>query len=133
MSIRIMHMGECQGAVNLEGEDAMGVIGELEKQLEKLIKPSNRSAEAVATKPVSLCQGCSMPLLGGGFCRECKANDACRCQGCDEPLKKTKKVSTNAGEKATKRGARCGRCKAVVYCSRACQKTDWSQHKLVCI
>ncbi|KAI0630916.1 hypothetical protein C8Q77DRAFT_1061941 [Trametes polyzona] len=27
---------------------------------------------------------------------------------------------------------RCGRCKAVVYCSESCQKADWAKHKLNC-
>ena len=27
---------------------------------------------------------------------------------------------------------KCSRCKAVSYCSRACQKQDWPQHKLTC-
>jgi hypothetical protein len=29
-------------------------------------------------------------------------------------------------------GKRCGVCQAVWYCSTACQKQDWSSHKLVC-
>ena len=27
---------------------------------------------------------------------------------------------------------KCGRCKAVFYCSVACQKNDWKQHKTEC-
>ena len=27
---------------------------------------------------------------------------------------------------------RCGRCRAVVYCSRACQASHWRAHKLTC-
>lgn len=26
----------------------------------------------------------------------------------------------------------CSRCKRAVYCSRACQKDDWAQHKRIC-
>ena len=26
----------------------------------------------------------------------------------------------------------CGRCREVEYCSPACQKKDWPQHKRVC-
>jgi hypothetical protein len=27
----------------------------------------------------------------------------------------------------------CSRCKCILYCSKACQKSDWSTHKLLCI
>ena len=27
---------------------------------------------------------------------------------------------------------RCGKCKAIYYCSTACQKSDWPKHKLAC-
>jgi radical SAM protein with 4Fe4S-binding SPASM domain len=27
---------------------------------------------------------------------------------------------------------KCGRCRAVAYCSVACQKDDWPRHKAVC-
>jgi radical SAM protein with 4Fe4S-binding SPASM domain len=27
---------------------------------------------------------------------------------------------------------KCGRCRAVAYCSVACQKDDWARHKAVC-
>ncbi|PWW71923.1 hypothetical protein C7212DRAFT_109027, partial [Tuber magnatum] len=27
---------------------------------------------------------------------------------------------------------RCGRCKKVEYCSGACQKVDWKEHKVGC-
>ena len=26
----------------------------------------------------------------------------------------------------------CGRCKSAYYCSRNCQKLDWSRHKVAC-
>jgi hypothetical protein len=32
------------------------------------------------------------------------------------------------GEKLLK----CGRCRAVTYCNKECQKADWSQHKAAC-
>ena len=35
-------------------------------------------------------------------------------------------VCGNPGEK------RCGGCKKIYYCSRVCQSTDWSVHKIVC-
>jgi hypothetical protein len=28
---------------------------------------------------------------------------------------------------------RCAKCQKVLYCSKECQRTDWSSHKLVCI
>jgi hypothetical protein len=28
---------------------------------------------------------------------------------------------------------RCARCRKVLYCSEACQKTDWEQHKPACV
>lgn len=28
---------------------------------------------------------------------------------------------------------RCGRCQRVYYCSRECQKSDWSEHKVDCL
>jgi radical SAM protein with 4Fe4S-binding SPASM domain len=27
---------------------------------------------------------------------------------------------------------KCGRCRAVAYCSVSCQKDDWPRHKAVC-
>ena len=27
---------------------------------------------------------------------------------------------------------KCGACKAIIYCSVACQKADWKQHKSIC-
>jgi hypothetical protein len=27
---------------------------------------------------------------------------------------------------------KCSRCKTVKYCSRACQKDDWKEHRAVC-
>merc|ERR1711879_152430 len=27
---------------------------------------------------------------------------------------------------------KCGRCRSTVYCSRACQKTDWKVHRKIC-
>jgi MYND finger len=29
-------------------------------------------------------------------------------------------------------GKRCGKCGNVVYCSRACQRSDWKEHKKIC-
>lgn len=29
-------------------------------------------------------------------------------------------------------GLECGKCRAQVYCSRACQKKDWSRHRGLC-
>ena len=28
--------------------------------------------------------------------------------------------------------SRCGRCKVILYCSRACQTADWAAHKSMC-
>jgi hypothetical protein len=28
---------------------------------------------------------------------------------------------------------RCAKCQNVLYCSKECQRTDWSSHKLVCV
>jgi hypothetical protein len=33
---------------------------------------------------------------------------------------------------STKRGSRCGKCRVVVYCDKACQKGGWKQHKKQC-
>ena len=136
--------GEADGE-EADGEEArVGHVGGLMAELEKLMNEklmnreiSNCTAELALTcsataELILTCQGCSTPLFGGGFCRGCKANDSCRCKGCGLPIRKTTTVHSNTGNKTTKRGARCGSCNAVVYCSRACQKADWSQHKLVC-
>jgi hypothetical protein len=28
---------------------------------------------------------------------------------------------------------RCSRCHRVYYCSTECQRSDWSQHKVICL
>ncbi|KZV61348.1 hypothetical protein PENSPDRAFT_693481 [Peniophora sp. CONT] len=45
----------------------------------------------------------------------CKGRNLCNLRGC----------SNNAS-------AKCGRCQSVKYCSQACQKRDWKEHKLIC-
>jgi hypothetical protein len=47
---------------------------------------------------------------------ECVARAGCAAAGC-------------ASEEAS---SMCGQCKAVWYCSRECQRTDWKAHKPVC-
>jgi hypothetical protein len=47
---------------------------------------------------------------------ECMAKAGCAAAGC-------------ASEEAS---SVCGRCEAVRYCSRSCQRTDWKAHKPVC-
>ena len=47
---------------------------------------------------------------------ECVARAGCAAAGC-------------ASEEAS---SMCGRCEAVRYCSRECQRTDWKAHKAVC-
>jgi tetratricopeptide (TPR) repeat protein len=47
---------------------------------------------------------------------ECVARAGCAAAGC-------------ASEEAS---SMCGRCEAVRYCSRECQRTDWKAHKPVC-
>ncbi len=47
---------------------------------------------------------------------ECVARAGCAAAGC-------------ASEEAS---SMCGRCEAVQYCSRECQRTDWKAHKPVC-
>jgi hypothetical protein len=47
---------------------------------------------------------------------ECVAKAGCAAAGC-------------ASEEAS---SVCGRCEAVRYCSRECQRTDWKAHKPVC-
>jgi hypothetical protein len=47
---------------------------------------------------------------------ECVAKAGCAAAGC-------------ASEEAS---SACGRCEAVRYCSRECQRTDWKAHKPVC-
>ena len=47
---------------------------------------------------------------------ECVARAGCAAAGC-------------ASEEAS---SVCGRCEAVRYCSRECQRTDWKAHKPVC-
>jgi hypothetical protein len=77
------------------------------------------------------CQSCENFVLGGGFCLACKAGGACSCEYCQQPIQKTRVV--NLGEEdSTKRGSRCGKCRVVVYCDKACQKRDWKQHKKQC-
>jgi hypothetical protein len=38
----------------------------------------------------------------------------------------------NVKEPMDKKFLKCGRCEAVVYCSKECQKNDWDKHKTVC-
>ena len=47
---------------------------------------------------------------------ECLARAGCTAAGC-------------ASEEAS---SMCGRCEAVRYCSRECQRMDWKAHKPVC-
>jgi hypothetical protein len=47
---------------------------------------------------------------------ECVARAGCASAGC-------------ASEQAS---SMCGRCEAVRYCSRECQRTDWKAHKAAC-
>jgi uncharacterized protein YjhX (UPF0386 family) len=48
---------------------------------------------------------------------ECVARAGCAAAGC-------------ASEEAS---SMCGRCEAVRYCSRECQRTDWKAHKAACV
>jgi hypothetical protein len=43
-----------------------------------------------------------------------------QCEGCQQKATATAKLSV------------CTRCKATYYCSVACQKQDWKQHKKTC-
>jgi len=36
-------------------------------------------------------------------------------------------------EKTTSNLKRCSRCHRVYYCSTECQRSDWSQHKVICL
>jgi hypothetical protein len=38
----------------------------------------------------------------------------------------------NVDEPKDKKFLKCGRCEGVVYCSKDCQKNDWTEHKVVC-
>jgi MYND finger len=44
----------------------------------------------------------------------------CGCVGCNEVEEKVREFQ------------RCGQCKRIAYCSRACQKKDWAAHKQAC-
>ena len=71
------------------------------------------------------CQSCHEKVLGGGFCRACKASFA-PCRFCRCHIPKTNKAAKYY------RGGRCSSCFGVVYCSRECQRGDWPRHKQVC-
>ena len=47
-------------------------------------------------------------------------------------VRASNKVCGNCAEKSEKVLNRCVQCKAAFYCSASCQKTAWSQHKVVC-
>ncbi|KAJ8060028.1 hypothetical protein OCU04_011639 [Sclerotinia nivalis] len=50
-----------------------------------------------------------------------------------QPGKKENLESHDSCVMCNKRPARvCGRCHGCYYCSKACQKSDWSSHKLLC-
>jgi hypothetical protein len=38
----------------------------------------------------------------------------------------------NVKEPKDEKFLKCGRCEAVVYCTKECQKNDWPVHKTVC-
>ena len=52
------------------------------------------------------CQSCENFVLGGGFCRACKAGGACSCEYCQQPIQKTRVV--NLGEEVSNCPLRTG-------------------------
>ncbi len=42
------------------------------------------------------------------------------------------KMCVNCGKNNTKEFKKCGKCKSAYYCSQACQKENWKQHKQIC-
>ena len=81
------------------------------------------------TLPICLClsrtrkthsYSASLHSVVGDDCLKEKASTDMQCRGCG-------KVHTDGAELKV-----CGRCKGTKYCSRACQRDDWPQHKASC-
>merc|ERR1712098_443921 len=41
-------------------------------------------------------------------------------------------ANCRTSEKSEKQFQKCSRCRSVFYCSKACQKSDWPNHKQIC-
>jgi hypothetical protein len=52
--------------------------------------------------------------------------------GCSSPCCTNQSGPSAEGLVAGRKGVRCGGCRVARYCSPACQKEDWAQHRHVC-
>lgn len=72
---------------------------------------------------ISYCQG--IEPFDGRFRRNClmELHFYCRCPECIDRCHTCNKIGAKN---------RCPNCKLTEYCSKACQRTDWSEHKKLC-
>ncbi len=84
-------------------------------------KPEHNGKRARVVSSFNACTGRYIVALDDGkelsLKAECVARAGCAAAGC-------------ASEEEA--SSVCGRCEAVRYCSRECQRTDWKAHKPVC-
>ena len=105
------------------------------------------SVNLKSAKPL-LCTYCKKKSINFKFCGCCKNSDVAYCSKecqvkhwtdhksvCKKTMTKKTSIVCNGCSKAEvgeKLFECCSSCKSVRYCSKACQKSKWKEHKVLC-